>query len=249
MRKFRRKFAPDWVRTTVSLKTKSLVWSLAAQGHSITDINAELERKRIYLDKDTISQVIKEAIEEPAIPPAMVMTLAPLVQDWIISKRPGIKEAVLGIPAGQPDQERYRDHWGKLARLAGELALCLEFRSKSVVRLMRLVSHGKLVETRRYPDEPGGCFFDGDRVLFSAEKSPLYEPLTEHLGTEFLEWGEELQRVRELAIGWFNSNSNNEALWHSVTDDESVRKLKTRLYLYSERGIFSGKCSICRDWE
>jgi len=257
MRKFRRKFAPDWVRTTVPLKTKSLVWSLAAQGHSMTDINAELERKRIYLDKDTISQVIKEAIEEPAIPPAMVMTLAPLVQDWIISKRPGIKEAVLGIPAGQPDQERYRDHWGKLARLAGELALCLEFRSESTILVGRVVGSlrlpGKVIETRtypetiRYPDEPGGCFFNGVRVLFSAEKSPLYEPLMEHLGAEFPEWGAELQQAREVATGWFSSN--NEALWHLVADDESVRKLRKQLCLSSERGIFYGKCSICRDWE
>jgi len=247
MRKFRRKFAPDWVRTTVPLKTKSLVWSLAAQGHSMTDINAELERKRIYLDKDTISQVIKEAIEEPAIPPAMVMTLAPLVQDWIISKRPGIKEAVLGIPAGQPDQEKYRDHWGKLARLAGELALCLEFRSDSVIRLGRLLFHGELLETRKYPDKPGSCFFDGSRVLSSAEKNPLYEPLMEHLGAEFPKWREELQQAREVAAGWFNSNK--EALWHLVADDESVRKLRKQLYLSSERGIFYGKCPICRDWE
>jgi len=248
MRKFRRKFAPDWVRTTVSLKTKSLVWSLAAQGHSITDINAELERKRIYLDKDTISQVIKEAIEEPAIPPAMVMTLAPLVQDWIISKRPGIKEAVLGIPAGQPDQERYRDHWGKLARLAGELALCLEFRSGSVMRLGRALSNKGLVKAPTYPDNPGGCFFDlyDQCVLLSAEKSPLYESLIEHLGAEFPKFREELEQAREIATRCLATEP--EVLWHCVADNELVSKLRKQLYVSSERGIFYGKCPICRGW-
>ena len=45
-------------------------------------------------DTKTISQIIEEAIEEPAIPAEMIKDLEPVTQQWIISKRPQLKDEV-----------------------------------------------------------------------------------------------------------------------------------------------------------
>lgn len=102
MRKLRRKFEPDWVRTNATTKDREAVWKLMASGCTIAGVEKELELRGMHLDRDTIRRVIDEAITEPAIPAEMVKTLEPIIQDWILSKRPNIKEAVLGIPPGQP---------------------------------------------------------------------------------------------------------------------------------------------------
>jgi hypothetical protein len=170
-----------------------------------------------------------------------VLELPSDIQVWIRELRPDVAEV---LKAGQ---ERYRDHWAKLARLAGELALCLEFRSDSVMLVGWLVEPTGLIKTRRYPDEPGGCFFDYSSVMFSADKSPLYESLIEHLGAEFPKFREELQEAREIATRWFATEP--EALWHCVADNEFVSKLRKQLYVSSERGIFHHECSICRGWD
>jgi hypothetical protein len=60
----------------------------------------ELELRGIYLDRETISKIIQEAIGEPGIPAELVRTQSPAVHEWIISKRPHVREALLGAPAG-----------------------------------------------------------------------------------------------------------------------------------------------------
>jgi sugar lactone lactonase YvrE len=107
MRKYRRKFAPDWVRTDVTNEERAAVWELVAGGHSIARVREKLELQKAYLDRDTISKIIQEAIGEPGIPAEVVRTQKPAVQEWIISKRPHIREALLGAPAGEtPQPER-----------------------------------------------------------------------------------------------------------------------------------------------
>jgi len=122
MRKSHREFAPDWVRTRVTNKERAAVWELAAGGHNIAQVRKKLELRGIYLDRDTISQIIQEAIGEPGIPAELVRTQKPAVQEWIISKRPHIRETLLGASAGETPQQspgarggpgRYR--WLKLA--------------------------------------------------------------------------------------------------------------------------------------
>jgi hypothetical protein len=100
MMHFRRKFAPDWVRTEVTMKERAAVWELVAGGHNIARVREKLELRKIYLDRNTISRIIQEAIGEPGIPAELVRTQKPEVQEWIISKRPHIREALLGAPAG-----------------------------------------------------------------------------------------------------------------------------------------------------
>jgi hypothetical protein len=63
----------------------------------------KLALKEMYLDRETISKIIREATEEPAIPPEQVKDLTPTVRAWIISKRPHIEHAVLGT--GQPEEQ------------------------------------------------------------------------------------------------------------------------------------------------
>ncbi|MFH1484229.1 MAG: hypothetical protein ABIG98_08315, partial [Chloroflexota bacterium] len=104
MRKYRRKFAPDWVRTDVTNEERAAVWELVAGGHSIARVREKLELQKIYLDRDTISKMIQEAIAEPGIPAELIRTQKPAVQEWIISKRPRIREALLGVPAGETSQ-------------------------------------------------------------------------------------------------------------------------------------------------
>lgn len=100
MKKSRRKFAPDWVRTDVTIKERAAVWELVAGGHNIARVREKLELRKIYLDRETISRIIQEAIGEPGIPAELVRTQKPAVQEWIISKRPHIRETLLGAPAG-----------------------------------------------------------------------------------------------------------------------------------------------------
>jgi sugar lactone lactonase YvrE len=107
MRKYRRKFAPDWVRTDVTNEERAAVWELVAGGHSIARVREKLELQKIYLDRDTISKIIQEAIGEPGIPAEVVRTQKPAVQEWIISKRPHIREALSVASAGEtPQPER-----------------------------------------------------------------------------------------------------------------------------------------------
>ncbi|HLE81410.1 MAG TPA: hypothetical protein VJA25_08965, partial [Dehalococcoidia bacterium] len=116
MRKFRRKFAPDWVRTDVTMRERAAVWELVAGGHSISRVREKLELRKIYLDRDTISKMIQEAIGEPGIPAELVRTQKPAVQEWVISKRPRIREALSGAPAGETPQRSL----GAKARDPGE---------------------------------------------------------------------------------------------------------------------------------
>src|SRR3989304_4312931 len=104
MMKFRRKFAPDWVRTHVTNGERGAVWELAAGGHTIAQIRKKLELRKIYLDRNTISKIIQEAIGEPGIPAELVRAQKPAVQEWIISKRPRIRETLSGAPAGETPQ-------------------------------------------------------------------------------------------------------------------------------------------------
>jgi hypothetical protein len=107
MSKSRRKFAPDWVRTDVTMEERAAVWELVAGGHNIARVREKLELRNIYLDRETISRIIQEAIGEPGIPAELVRTQKPAVQEWIISKRPHIREALLGAPPGEtPQPER-----------------------------------------------------------------------------------------------------------------------------------------------
>ncbi|MBU2009857.1 MAG: hypothetical protein KJ624_08505 [Chloroflexi bacterium] len=107
MSQFRREFAPGWVRTEVTMKERVEVWELVACGHNIARVQKELELRGIYFDRRTISRIIQEAIGEPGIPVELVRTQSPAVQEWIISKRPQIREALLGAPAGEtPQPER-----------------------------------------------------------------------------------------------------------------------------------------------
>ncbi len=103
MRNRHRKSAPEWVRTNATRKQRSTVWELLAAGCTIADVEKRLELRRMHLDKDTISKVIQEAVGEPGIPAALVKTLKPVVQEWIISKRPYLRESVLGAPPGSPE--------------------------------------------------------------------------------------------------------------------------------------------------
>ena len=107
MRNFRREFAPDWVRTKVTMKERVAVWELVAGGHNIARVREKLELRKIYLDRNTISKVIQEAIGEPGIPAELVRTQKPAVQEWIISKRPHIREALSGAPAGGTPQPEW----------------------------------------------------------------------------------------------------------------------------------------------
>jgi len=100
MSQFRREFAPGWVRTEVTMKERVEVWELVACGHNIARVQKELELRGIYFDRRTISRIIQEAIGEPGIPAELVRTQKPAVQEWIISKRPHIREALSGAPAG-----------------------------------------------------------------------------------------------------------------------------------------------------
>jgi len=107
MSQFRREFAPGWVRTEVTMKERVEVWELVACGHNIARVQKELELRGIYFDRRTISRIIQEAIGEPGVPVELVRTQSPTVQEWIISKRPQIREALLGAPAGEtPQPER-----------------------------------------------------------------------------------------------------------------------------------------------
>jgi len=254
------KLKPQWMKTDIPRDTKIKLWRpmrtnpTYATWQRWIDAHPEIFEK----DEDQFSpssrdlyKALQDEIRE--MPIEEVLELPSDIQVWIRELRPDVAEV---LKAGQ---ERYRDHWGKLARLAGELALCLEFRSDSIMRLGiylgTLTSPGKLVdtppypETRRYPDNPGGCFIDvyGQCVLLSAEKSPLYECLIEHLGAEFPKFREELQQAREIATRCLVTQP--EALWHRVAGNELVSKLRKQLYVSSERGIFYGKCPICRGWD
>lgn len=241
-----KKTKPKWVKTDIPKDIKIKLWRIMRNNPTYDAWSKDLakrdfdenEEKFIPRSRDSY-KALQDEIKQ--MPIAAVRELPFDIQVWIRELRPEIAEL---LKAGQ---EKYRDHWGKLARLAEELALCLEFRSDSIMRLGRLVLHGELVKSRTYPDKPGGCFFDGSCVLLSAERSPLYECLIEHLGAESPEFGEELQQAREIATRWFGSE--REALWHSVADDELVSKLRKELYLCSERGTFPGKCPICKGWE
>jgi len=105
MRNYRRKFAPDWVRTHVTNEERAAVWELVAGGHNIAGIRKKLELQNIYLDRETISKIIQEAIGEPGIPAELVRTQKPAVQEWIISKRPHIRETLSGAPVGETPQQ------------------------------------------------------------------------------------------------------------------------------------------------
>ena len=244
------KLKPQWMKTDIPRDTKIKLWRPMRTNPTYAAWQRWIDTHREIFEKDEdqfspssrdLYKALQDEIRE--MPIEEVLELPSDIQVWIRELRPELVEVLkLG-------QERYRDHWGKLARLAGELALCLEFRSDSVMRLGRALSNKGLVKAPTYPDNPGGCFFDlyGQCVLLSAEKSPLYECLIEHLGAEFPKFREELQQAREIATKWFASE--REALWHRVADDEFVSKLRRQLYVSSERGIFHHECSICRSWD
>jgi hypothetical protein len=94
MRIKRGNYIPDWVRTTASLQNRTTVWRLVAEGHGVPEIHRKLQLDDEGLDRKTISQIIKEAIEEPAIPAEILKDLEPVTQQWIISKRPQLQEKV-----------------------------------------------------------------------------------------------------------------------------------------------------------
>jgi hypothetical protein len=252
------KLKPKWMKTDIARDTKIKLWRPMKTNPTYAAWQRWIDTHREIFEKDEdqfspssrdVYKALQNEIREMPIEEVLELPLD--IQVWIRELRPELTEV---LKAGQ---ERYRDHWGKLARVAGELALCLEFCSDSVILMPRVVGSlrlpGKVVETRTYPElltypeEPGDCFFNGVRVLLSAEKSPLYECLIEHLGAEFPKFREELQQAREIATRWFGSK--NEVLWHSVANDKVISKLRKQLYLSSERGIFYGKCPVCSSWQ
>jgi hypothetical protein len=242
------KLKPKWMKTDISRDTKIQLWRAMKTNPTYPTWQRWIDAHPEIFEKDEAqlgapSRDVYKALQDEIteMPIDEVLELPSDIQVWIRELRPDVAQVL------KARQDRYRDHWAKLARLAGELALCLEFRSDSVSRPAWLVLHGELVKSRTYPDKPGSCFFDGDSVLLSAENSPLYQCLIEHLGAESPKFREELQQAREITIRWFASE--REALWPRVADDELVSKLRKQLYVSSERSTFYGQCPICQGWD
>ena len=87
MGKLRGTYRPDWSRTNASQEQRTAVWSLAAQGYQLAEIQKTLQLQEMDLDRKTISQIIKEAIGEPGVPAEVVKDLDPVIRQWIRSKR------------------------------------------------------------------------------------------------------------------------------------------------------------------
>lgn len=132
-------------------------------------------------------------------------------------------------------------HQDRLTNVAEELKSCLEFYNVLTPEILQSV-----IDPDSCVLDSPHCFFDGSQTWFSAEDSPLYDCLLEHLNAEFPEFSQELEQVREMAAEWFKEKKK--VLWHEVANGELPSDLRDELWLVAERGIFKGKCRVCKDY-
>jgi hypothetical protein len=93
-------------------------------------------------------------------------------------------------------------------------------------------------------------FIDSPEIHFNAEESDLWCSLVEHLDIEFPGFSDDLNKFKQVAVGFLNSVPGDINRDQPVLRDNAQNiELKKKLHQIVERQIFEGSCDICRNWK